>query len=150
MDQTDAKTKRQADQAAAVSSDFATTGVIVVEDAKKGKRRAKRGSSKTARRLEDIERRVSKSVRRVTRAVNRGMSTYIDKRDKSARRRRDGALVDFYVNASRGISDAVADASPALVDLSKAFNRRRYRKRIRRVLRRLPRIPLIGYGWQRI
>ena len=107
------------------------------------RRKAKRGSSRTSRRLEDIERRVSKAMRRVTKAVNRGMSEYQDQRDKSASRRRDGALVDFYDNVSRGVSRAISQSSPVLVDVSKAFNTRRNRRLIRRSLRRFPRIPFL-------
>lgn len=108
-----------------------------------GRRKAKRGSSRTSRRLEDIERRVSKAMRRVTKAVNRGMSEYQDQRDKSASKRRDGALVDFYDNVSRGVSRAISQSSPAIVDVSKAFNTKRQRRLIRRGLRRFPRIPFL-------
>lgn len=116
---------------------YAETGVpvVVVYKSKKGK---KRGSSRAARRLEDIESRVSKSANRVTKAVNKGVSTYRDKRDKSARKRRDGALVDSLENLSRGASKAVKDASPALTDVAKALNTRRLRKRIRKTLRGTP------------
>ena len=107
------------------------------------RKKAKRGSSRASRRLEDIERRLSKAMRRVTKAVNRGMSEYQDQRDKSASRRRDGALVDFYDNVSRGVSRAISQSSPVLVDVSKAFNTRRNRRLIRRSLRRFPRIPFL-------
>lgn len=111
---------------------------------KSGKGGARRGSSRNTRRLEDIERRFSKSVHRVTRAVDRGMETYIERRDRSASRRRDGALVDFYENVARGVSVAASEASPAIVDVARAFNTRRSRRQIRRVLNSLPRLPLIG------
>jgi hypothetical protein len=111
---------------------------------KKGRKSAKRGSSANTRRLEDIERRVSKAGRRVARSLYHGVDEYVDARDKSARRRRDGALVDMYENVSRGVSKAVSEASPALVDVAKAFNTRKSRRSIRRTLKRLPRIPVIG------
>ena len=111
------------------------TTVIVVEPRR---RKKKRGSSKTSRRLEDIENRVSKSLRRVSKAVDRGVKTYRDKRDKSERRRRDGALVDSYENAAVGVSEAIADSSPVLTDIAKAINTRRRRKEIRRLVRVLP------------
>jgi|SwirhirootsSR3_FD_contig_41_12485956_length_1023_multi_5_in_0_out_0_2 hypothetical protein len=107
------------------------------------RRKAKRGSSRPARRLEDIERRISKAMRRVTKAVNRGMAEYQDQRDKSGSKRRDGALVDIYENVSRGLSRAVSESSPLLVDLSKAFNTKRNRRRIRKSLRGWPRIPFL-------
>jgi len=103
-----------------------------------GKRKKKRGSSRSSRRVEDIENRASKALHRVTRAVNNGVKTYRDKRDKSERRRRDGALVDWYENVAVGISEAVANSSPVLTDFAKAFNTKGRRKLIRRFLRSFP------------
>ena len=116
------------------TSDLGSAKVVVYKR-KSGK---KRGSSRASRRLEDIEDRASKAVRRVTKAVNRGVGTYLDKRDKSARKRRDGALVDFYENVSVGTAEALANSSPVLTDIAKAFNTRRLRKRIRKALRGIP------------
>jgi len=158
MDQTDNprnKGKRQPDPAIATTAhEYPVMGASVerVETDRDwrdrrdrdGKRNARRGSSRTTRHLEDVERRVSKAARRVAKAVSRGMSTYIDRRDKAASRRKDGALVDFSENAARGLSRALSESSPAIVDLSQAFNRRRHRRRIRRALARLPRIPFFG------
>ncbi len=81
---------------------------VVGEPVDSKKRKKKRGSSRSARRLEDIEDRASKSLHRVAKAVENGVSTYIDKRDSSARKRRDGALVDFYENAAGGISKTIS------------------------------------------
>lgn len=118
-----------------------TTVYAVVEEPvrdKKGKKKKKRGSSRAARRLEDIESRVSKSVNRVSKGVNQGVVLYRDKRDKSARKRRDGALTDFGNNVARGVSKAVRKSSPAVIDVAKAMNTRRLRKRVRRGLRGVP------------
>ena len=114
----------------------AETTVYVVEPRRRKKK--KRGSSKNSRRLEDIENRVSKSLRRVSKAVDRGVKTYRDKRDRSERRRRDGALVDSYENAAVGVSEAISNSSPVLTDIAKAVNTRRRRKEIRRLVRALP------------
>jgi hypothetical protein len=103
----------------------------------------KRGSSRAARRLEDIEKRVSKAVDRVARAVDQGTSTYRKARDESEQKRRDGALTDFYDNVARGVSKTMSKASPALADVAKAFNTKGRRKQLRRVLKRLPRLPAI-------
>ncbi len=109
----------------------------------KEKKKARRGSSKAARRAEDVERRVSRAVNRVARAVDKGVSTYVERRDESASRRRDGALVDFYENVARGASEAISEASPALVDVAKILNSKRSRRLIRRTLNGLPRIPFL-------
>jgi hypothetical protein len=108
------------------------------------KRKAKRGSSKTARRAEDIEFRVSKAIHRLANAAEKGVSKYQDARDKSARRRRDGALVDIYENAAKGVSRAISKATPATVTVAKALNSKRGRKQMRSVVKSLPRIPIVG------
>jgi hypothetical protein len=114
-------------------------------DLKEKKRKgAKRGSSKTARRVEDIEFRVSKAIHRLANATEKGVSRYQDARDKSARRRRDGALVDIYENAAKGVSRAISKATPATVDVAKALNSKRARKQTRSVVKSLPRIPIVG------
>ena len=112
--------------------------MIVSETVVVNKRKKKRGSSRASRRLADIENRASKSLRRVTKAVDRGVEIYREKRDKSERKRRDGALVDFYENAAVGVAETIAKSSPALTDLAKAINTRSRRKMVRRFVRNFP------------
>ena len=103
-----------------------------------------RTSSKRTRRLQRIERHVAKAFHRVARGAERGTSEYLDARDRSEDRRKDGALVDLYENVARGVSKAVSEASPALVDIAKGYNTRESRRQMRNVVRRLPRLPIIG------
>jgi hypothetical protein len=110
----------------------------------KRKKSARRVSSRAARRLDDIERRFSRAVRRVSRAAEHGVTEYTDRRDRSAERRRDGALVDLYENVAHGLSVGISEASPAVVDVARAFNSSGVRRQIRRVLRGLPRLPIFG------
>jgi len=70
--------------------------------------------------------------------VNRGVKTYREQRNSSERKRRDGALVDWYENASVGIAEAVANSTPVLTDFARALNTRRRRKQIRRLVRSFP------------
>jgi hypothetical protein len=107
--------------------------VIKLRDKKR-----KRGSSKAARRLEYYEKRLSKSARRVSRGVKNGVDTYIDNRNRSERKRRDGALLDFCENASKGIAKAISESSPVLTDYTKALNTKRMRKQLRQLLRPIP------------
>jgi hypothetical protein len=95
-------------------------------------------SSRASKRLDDIEDRFSKSVHRVAKAVDRGVDTYIEARDKSKRERRDGAIVDFYENVSKGVARTISDSAPVLTDFAEAVNSRRVRKGIRAFLRVLP------------
>ncbi len=106
-----------------------------------GKKRRSRGRT---RRLQDIERGVSKAVRRVARATEHGVSEYIDRRDDSERKRKDGPVVDLYENVARGVSVAVSEAGPAGVDVARAFNSKKSRRQMRSVLKSLPRLPIIG------
>lgn len=101
-------------------------------------RRKKKGSSKASRRLADIENRITKSIRRVSRGVKNGVDEYRDKRDRSQRKRRDGAVLDFCENTARGAARAISESSPVLTDIAKALNTKRLRKQIRQALRPIP------------
>src|SRR5690242_905629 len=72
------------------------------------KRRGKGNSSRGTRRLTEIDRRASKAIRRVTRAFNHGMDTYIEERDESRSKRKDGPVVDFVENVSYGVSTTLS------------------------------------------
>lgn len=101
-------------------------------------------SSRGARRLRDVESRVSKSVHRMTKAVNKGVETYLEARDKSDERRRDGFAVDFFENVAKGVSNTVAEGAPIIHDVAEAFNSRRLRKQIRSAVSTFGNLPLIG------
>ena len=120
------------------SSPVKTTFVLGAPIVIKFRKKKKRGSSKASRRLEDIEKRLSRAVRRVSKGVKNGVDTYIDNRDRSERRRRDGALVDFCENTAKGTARAISESSPVLTDFAKALTTRRLRKRIRQALRPIP------------
>lgn len=112
-------------------------------------KKKKKKKKKTSRGLRDVqraERRLSKSTDRVAKAVRKGTRTYRKRRNKSARKRRDGALTDMVINVAEGTSDALASASPILVDITKAFNTKRMRREVRRQVRaasRLVRVPFL-------
>lgn len=114
---------------------------IVIRVKKDGKGgRKKKGSSRTSRRLADFEKGFSKAARRVSKSCKNGWDEYFDQRDKSERKRRDGAVVDLYVNASKGIARALSESSSALTDLVRPFNSKRLRKQVRKSLRSVPMI----------
>ena len=113
-------------------------GEPIVIRVKKGGRKKKKGSSRSSRRLADFERQFSRAARRISKGCKSGWDEYLDQRDNSERKRRDGALVDYYENMAKGASRAISESSPALTDLAKAFNSKRFRKQIRRTLRPFP------------
>ena len=119
-------------------------GTVVHVAVREAGRRKKRSSSRGTRRLTDIDKRVSKAVRRVTRALDHGVDSYMDHRDRSREKRRDGAVVDFAVNVSHGFSKALSEASPLVTDVTKAWTTNRLRRQIRSVARTFGSIPFFG------
>lgn len=103
-----------------------------------GKKKKKRGSSKAARRLESYEKHLSRAARRVSRGVRNGVDTYIDNRNRSERKRRDGAIVDLCQNLAKGTARAISESSPILTDYARALNTKKCRKQIRQLLRPIP------------
>lgn len=117
--------------------------VIVVEEAddcddndRRGK--GKRYSSKNSRCLGRIEDNATKSLNRVADAINHGADAYTKKRNKSEDEKKDGALVDFFVNAATGASTTISESAPVLIDVAEAFTTNRRRKQIRRFVRSFP------------
>ena len=106
---------------------------VVVERTKKKKKKKK--YSKGTKDVQRMERRASKASQRLARAVADGMSTYRKKSSKSARKKRDGAVVDFIPNAAEGLGKSVRVASRVPADLAKAVNTKRVRRQMRAVVR---------------
>lgn len=55
----------------------------------------KRGSTKATRRASDVDHRATKAMSRLVKAVDKGVNKYIERRDKSDTKRKDGALLDL-------------------------------------------------------
>lgn len=104
-----------------------------------GQSKKNRKYSKGIKNIQKIERRYAKASRRISKAIKKGVDTYLKRRDKSSQKKRDGAIVDSFINVSKGISDGLVDASPAFYDISKGINllgsTKRQRRRIRRQVR---------------
>ena len=124
-------------EAAAASEPEAPQPAAIVYKKKKKKRK------KYSRGLRDIqraERRVSKAADRLTRAARKGTRTYRKRRNKSARKRRDGAITDVFINLSEGAADAFAAGAPVITDLTRAAQPRRLRREARRQFRAFARL----------
>ena len=98
-------------------------------------KKRKRKYSRNLGAVQEAERAASKAAERVAGAVEKGLSTYRKKRDRSAGKKRDGALRDFAGNASRGMAKTLREASRAPADLAKALDSRPLRKLMRRGVR---------------
>lgn len=86
------------------------------------RRRRSRGSRKYSRGLkapQQIERDASRATERVAQAVADGIAEYRDNRDRSSRRKRDGAIKDVVRNVGRGLSEALDTGSRAPSDLTR-------------------------------
>lgn len=100
-----------------------------------------RGSTRATRMASRVEFRASKALSRVTAAVDKGMARYVRRRDASDLKRKDGALMDLPENVLRVAAKTVADATPALGDLTKLVYSKKNRKAMRRMMRALPSVP---------
>jgi hypothetical protein len=108
-----------------------TTRPIVIGARKKKKRKYSRG----LRDLQVSGRRMTKVSGTVTRAVSKGLRAYRKASDKSARKKRDGAIRDFGLNAAKGASKLLRSSSSVPYDLARAMNRRGLRRSMRRQVR---------------
>ncbi len=106
---------------------------VVFERAKKKKKRRKKSAS--LRDAHTTERHLSKALRRSARAVDRGMAIYRKASKKSARKKKDGAMVSFLPNVVKGGTAVLQDMTVVPFDLLRAG----YTKQSRRLTRRMVR-----------
>jgi hypothetical protein len=115
---------------------FDLTKPIFLKTKKKKKYRYSRG-------LKDIQitgRRMSKSSSRVARAMLKGMSSYRKASKKSARKKRDGAIRDFPLNAAKGFSKTLRSSSRFPFDMARAMNTQGSRRLMRIQIRSVSRM----------
>jgi hypothetical protein len=105
--------------------------IFTLKRNKKRKRRYSRG----LRDLQQMERRLTRSARRMSRSADKGMASYWKRREKSARKKRDGALRDFIPNSGWAMSRAMREASPLPYDLARAMSTRGTRRWLNRQVR---------------
>ncbi len=112
---------------------------IVIEKKKKKKKKYTKG-------LKDLQvsgRRVSAISSDLARSVSKGIKAYRKASDKSAGKKRDGAVRDMGVNAAKGLGKSLRSASGLPADLAKAMDTpgtRRSRRRQTKALARLGRM----------
>jgi len=99
------------------------------------KRKRKRKYSRGLRDPQELGRTISKASTRVARAVAKGMAEYRKRSEKSARKKRDGAIRDFAVNLADGLGKTIRGLSMVPSDLARGLNTKRGRRRARRQLR---------------
>ncbi len=112
------------------------TKPIVIDTKKKKKRKYSRG----LKGLQVSARRMSKVSNDVTRSVAKGIRAYLKASDKSAKKKRDGALRDMGLNVAKGISKSLRASSDLPSDLAKALDTRGLRRSRRRQTKALARL----------
>lgn len=113
-----------------------TAAVVVCYRKERG-----RGKRKYSRGLKDIQRLESgmtSAAHRVSDAVARGLRTYQKSRNKSSRKKRDGAIEDIFENMSKGFGTFLRRASDAPLDITRKLNRKRVRRNVEGILRMMP------------
>lgn len=99
--------------------------------AKKKKRKKK--YSKGLKTFQELERGTSKAQRRLAQAVEAGFRTWSRRRDKSAAKRRDGAIKDGFTNAAFAFGSMARVASRAPEDFVRAMKPWRQLKRFEKM-----------------
>ena len=101
----------------------------------KGKKKNKRKYTRGLKDVQRLERGVTKASRRLSRAVASGLATYEKRRDKSSRKKRDGAIKDAIENWTRAYGRAVRKGSDAPYDVARRLNTKRLSRPIRDAIR---------------
>ena len=110
-----------------------TAPVVYDFRSKKGRRKKKYSRGlKDVQRLEDG---LSQASQRLGRAIERGLRTYRRRRNKSARRKKDGPIRDGLENVSIGFGRALRVASDAPYDVARKVNSKRFSRNLRNTVR---------------
>lgn len=102
--------------------------IVIKLKNKKKKRRYSRGLGD----LQRSGRRLTRISRQVSKAVFRGANTFIKSSDKSALKKRDGALRDLGLNMGKAVSKSLRVSSRIPSDMARAIYVRSTRRSIRR------------------
>ena len=107
-----------------------TENAIIFSPAK-DKKKKKRRYSRGLRSIQKVDRAMSRATFRVAKAVAKGIGNYRKKSDKSARKKKDGAVRDFLVNSSSGLSRTLETLAPVPRDLARGLNTKFSRRLVR-------------------
>src|SRR5215204_1706723 len=97
------------------------------------------GQAKYSEGLEDVqvlEGNMLRVAQRAAKAASKGIDTYEQERQRSAKEKTDGAIEDFFNNSAKATSAYLKEASEIPIDMVEAINTESYRKRLRKNLRR--------------
>jgi hypothetical protein len=107
--------------------------------AKKAKKKADEGKPRYSRGLADAQRLEGDAVgiaQTAARAFSKSIDTYAEERQRSAKKKTDGAIEDFIHNSAKATSTYLKESSNIPVDLADAVSRLSFRKKLRKSMRR--------------
>src|SRR5689334_11263432 len=87
-----------------------------------GKKRKKRKYSRGLKDLQEWGRAMARVSDGVARSAWKGTRAYRKASNKSARKKRDGAIRDYNLNVAKGISKSLRSSSSLPYDLARALN----------------------------
>jgi hypothetical protein len=90
----------------------------------------KKYSSKLSRNLQLLEKGHAKAGKRLAEAVATGFGVWIEEREASAAKRRDGAVKDFAKNASKALRKALKEGAEAPADILDSVAKMKIRARL--------------------
>lgn len=108
-------------------------GVGGAKDVDAEQPREPRKYSKRRKNLQELERHASKGLHRLVKSVEAGVREWREATDRSARKRKDGALRDALENSARAVSKQIRVASRVPQDAARALRSLKITKALRRV-----------------
>jgi len=142
---TEIKTDNEPTEPVATPAPTVLPAVILHESIRvksgKGKKKKRRYSAGLGT-IQHLERGVARSLETVSKGVARVFSEYSERSDKSARKKRDGALRDGIENWTKALSKGMRVAGDAPYDFVKQVSRGRGSKQVRKTVRLLTPPPL--------
>lgn len=116
---------------------------IVIDYKKKGKKKRSgqddAGKEKYSTGFKDVQLLEKDALRisqKAAKALSKGLDTYDQERQKSARKKTDGAMDDYLYNSTKAASAFIKETADIPVDLVESVNRLSMGKRLRKRLRR--------------
>jgi hypothetical protein len=114
---------------------YLTAPLVVYDYTKKKKKRNRKKYSRGLKTIQRAEDGLTLAGRRFGDAVESGFRSYRKRRNKSARRRRDGSIRDIVRNSAGGISRFFSVGSDIPYDVAKKVNNRKFGKQVRDTVR---------------
>ena len=114
---------------------YLTEPLVVYDYTKKKKKRNRKKYSKGLKTIQRTEDGLTLAGRRLGDALESGFKSYRRRRNKSARRRKDGPIRDVVRNTAGGVSQFFNVGSDIPYDVARKVNNRKFGKQVRDTVR---------------